>query len=261
MDLVASRLEYVLPPSPSKVVDADSVSARVLKNNETEFREYFKLRQKIYTVMGYLDESAEECCSQLEINESDTHAIHVGAFYRSGAQKIMVGTARVVTNSEGDEALGKMFEAMLRRDIVLKRRLLTPYRLGLPIFQSHYGMNEIMGEALRGNQLCGELSRVTVAKEFRGSGISRQLVETALQSVIMKGARRLFLECLEIHESMYAQHGFVRIKGVRGSVVDVGRTMIAMQLAPHAVEQIRARSVLARGPARIAMPEQTMISV
>ena len=39
----------------------------------------------------------------------------------------------------------------------------------------------------------------------------------------------LFLECLPIHERLYEQHGFRRISGVEGRVVDVGRTMITME--------------------------------
>ena len=239
--LVISRLNYLAAPANLSQVDQSLVTVRALRNtNETEFRDYFRLRHHVYTIMGYLEREVEDSRSKLEVNEADVHAVHMAAFYRNGAQERIVGTARVVMNSEADKTLQKTFEAIVCGDSVAQQRLDTPYWLGLPIFQTHRPMNSIMSEIFMQNQMCGELSRVIVAEEFRGGGISRRLVADALRRSISRGAQRLFLECLQVHERLYEKHGFERIPGVVGTVVDVGRTMIAMEMRAESITKIRA---------------------
>jgi predicted GNAT family N-acyltransferase len=240
---VIDRLDYLTPPTRPSQLDCSSIFVRPLRTgNEGEFRDYFVLRHHVYTIMGYLDEEIEDSRSKLEMNEADVHAIHVGAFYRNGAQLRLVGTARVVTNSEADKPLQTILEAIAGDDPVARQRLDTPYLLGLPIFQSHGGMNSIIHEVFTRNQSCGELSRVIVAPEFRGNGISKRLIAEALRRSISKGAQRLFLECLQVHEALYEQLGFHRIRGVVGPVVDVGRTMIAMEMCADTIKKIRANA-------------------
>jgi len=247
IERVIKRLEYVSAPEKKTGIDLSLLDVRILKNTQTEFDKYFSLRQQIYTIMGYLDGRVESARSQFEITEADTHAIHCGAFYRNDVKDVLAGTARIVLNTEADDGLRKMFLAMISRDVVLQSLLKNPYPLGLPIFQSHKGMNRIMQEILKKDLICGELSRVIVPNEFRGLGISRKLIDFAVQKAIAKGVRRVFLECLEIHEALYQHHGFRRIPGISGPVVDVGRTMIAMEMEQDRIEKIRASS-------RIQMP-------
>src|SRR5262249_31283703 len=155
----------------------------------------FKLRHRIYKIMGYLDEEAEQNRSQLEINEADTHALHVGAFYKKDQfQEVLVGTARVTTNTEQEERLRELIEKVASGDPAVRQRLDNPYGLSLPIFQSHKAMNPIIGEVFRGDQICGELSRVTVERAYRGSGISRKLIDTALGEATRRNVKRVFLE-------------------------------------------------------------------
>jgi len=229
LKLVVDRLHYLAAPAISPRIDSQSITVRPLRvGNVMEFRSYFLLRKRVYTVMGYLDEEVEDG-PRLEVNEADVHSIHIGAFYRDGARDLLVGTARVVATSEADEALQAFLERVVDRDPVARQRLDRAYWLGLPIFQSHKGMNPAIQEACLRNQICGELSRVIVAPEFRGLGISTRLIEEAVVRSINRGIQRLFLECLPIHEQLYAHHGFQRICGVEGRIVDVGRTVIAME--------------------------------
>ena len=239
LELILARLEYIAGPTRTTQSDYRSINVRPLRTNETEFRDYLSLRHHVYTIMGYLDDEVEGNRSRLEVNEADVHAIHVGAFWRDGVRERLVGTARVVTNSPADTQLQEMLEAMVASDPVAKERLDTPYPLGLPIFQSHRGMNRIIHEIFTTNQRCGELSRVIVAREFRGSGISRMLIDETLRRGIGQGTERLFAECLHIHEKLYEHHGFQRISGIAGPVIDVGRTMIAMEMRAEAIAAIR----------------------
>jgi predicted GNAT family N-acyltransferase len=249
---VLERLDFLQKPARISSIPAESFIIRALRNTQKEFRDYFKLRQRVYSIMGYLNQEIEQSRSQLEINEADTHAIHVGAFTTVNQQEKLVGTGRVVINGEENEALRAMFEVMAARDPVVLDRLATPYTLGLPIFQSHYGMNPILREVLEGDLKCGELSRVIVDYEFRGAGLSRLIVQKAIDLALAQGTKRLFLECLDIHVPLYEKLQFRRLEGICGEVVDVGRTMVAMELTRHTCEQRvhRGRSsfVLAEKP-------------
>jgi GNAT superfamily N-acetyltransferase len=229
LKLIVDRLDYLAAPAGAAPMSICTVAVRPLRTNETEFREYFRLRRRVYTAMGYLDEEVENTRSGLEINEADVHAIHLGAFCSDGIRQRLAGTARVVTMDGADSALQRLFEGMTSIDPVAISRLDSPYMLGLPIFQSHSALNPVIGDIFVRNEPCGELSRVIVAPEFRGLGISSRLIDEAVRRSRDRGVQRLFLECLAIHERLYERHGFKRIRGVEGQVVEVGRTMIAME--------------------------------
>ena len=127
LDLILDRLHYLVPPADSERADCPLVTVRRLRAaNEMEFRDYFRLRQRVYTAMGYLDDEAENTRSGLEVNEADLHAIHLGAFCRDGVQQKLVGTARVVTTDEADDALQTLLEGMVSLDPVSRKRLDTP---------------------------------------------------------------------------------------------------------------------------------------
>ena len=237
--MVVDRLKYLSTPPESHNGNSALVSVRPLKTtNQRELHDYFSLRHKVYTIMGYLDEEVENSRSKLEVNEADLHAIHIGAFYRDGFREQLVGTARVVTNAAVDETLHETLTELVNDDPVAKQRLETPYPLGLPIFQSHTRMNGIIQEVFSKNQSCGELSRVIVAPQYRGRGISTRIIDAALRKSIAAGSRRLFLECLAVHTTLYEKHGFRCISGIRGQVVDVGRTMVAMELRPEELDNL-----------------------
>jgi len=237
-----ARLEYLTAPKARPDIDPDSIIVRPLrKDNELEFREYFRLRHRVYAQMGYLDEEMEASKSKLEMNEADTHSIHLGAFCGSQSGEVLIGSARVATNDEADPMLVELFETIAKNDPVSKRRLNDPYPFSLAIFQTHKTMEGRMINIYKNGQTCGELSRVIVDRAYRGAGISGSLITEALERAVRKGINPIFLECLKIHEHIYEKHGFKRLEGVEGSVIDVKRTMIAMELQPEAIAKITAR--------------------
>jgi predicted GNAT family N-acyltransferase len=239
MVMLLGRLEYLKAPVPRQVVDPQSMVIRPLRSdNEAEVRSYFQLRHRVYSQMGYLDDITERSLSRLEMNEADVHSIHLGAFCRSGCRELLVGSARVVTNSEADPILVDLFEIIADRAPLAKQRLGEAYQLGLPIFHTYREMTPIIGEIFRKRQKCGELSRVIVDRAFRGNGISNRLISEALERAVGRGVARIFLECLKIHEPLYEKHGFRRMSGFEASVIDVKRTMIAMELQPDVITRI-----------------------
>jgi predicted GNAT family N-acyltransferase len=238
MVMLLGRLEYLRPPVPRQAVDLQSIVIRPLRSdNEAEFRSYFQLRHRVYSQMGYIDDLSERSLSKLEMNEADVHSIHLGAYCRCCGE-LLVGSARVVTNNEADPVLVGLFETIADRDPVSKQRLGEAYQLGLPIFHTYKQMTPIIAEIFRKGQKCGELSRVIVDQAFRGSGISNRLISEALERAVGRGVTRIFLECLKIHEPLYEKHGFRRMSGFEASVIDVKRTMIAMELQPDAITRI-----------------------
>jgi len=238
MVMLLGRLDYLGAPVPRQAVDPQSIVIRPLRSdNEAEFRSYFQLRHRVYSQMGYLDDFTERF-SKLEMNEADVHSIHLAAYCRSGCRESLIGSARVVTNSEADPVLVDLFEIIADRDPVARQRLREAYQLGLPVFHTYREMTPIIGEIFRKGQKCGELSRVIVDPAFRGSGISNLLVSEALERAIGRGVARIFLECLKIHEPLYEKHGFRRMSGFEASVIDVKRTMIAMELQADVITRI-----------------------
>jgi hypothetical protein len=59
-----------------------------------------------------------------------------------------------------------------------------------------------------------------------------------LERAVGRGVTRIFLECLKIHEPLYEKHGFRQMSGFEASVIDVKRTMIAMELQPDVITRI-----------------------
>jgi predicted GNAT family N-acyltransferase len=135
----------------------------------------------------------------------------------------------MVTNQDLNTGFLDTFQRLVKNDRVLRQRLEQPYPLGLPIFQTYKELTPQMMEIFRRNEWCGEVSRVIVDREFRGSGIAHRLLEEVLRRGDDQRIRRVFLECLRTHEKLYQSHGFNRIEGLERPPVDVNRTMIAMQ--------------------------------
>jgi len=244
LKLVADRLTYTAIPKKRTLTSVPEVR---LIRKQHELLDYFKLRHRIYKIMGYLEREIEVTASQMEINWCDTIALHIGAYERIGEQRdLLVGTARVVVGTTADAcnrpallaSYDQAVTTLASHDPVLQRALIKgvlPFQL--PIFQSQK-LAQIFLHALKGNEICGELSRVIVTEDYRGAGLSSRLVEFALAEAAKIGVNRMFLECLDIHESLYGRLGFKRIEGISGTVISVNQTMIAMELSRPIVTAI-----------------------
>jgi predicted GNAT family acetyltransferase len=83
----------------------------------------------------------------------------------------------------------------------------------------------------------GELSRVIVEESHRGVGLSRVLVQYALLVAEELKVDWLFLECVPVHEALYERFGFRKLPGRHARVVNVGKTVIAMECQPVRVTE------------------------
>ena len=237
LKLLTDRLFYTSRPE-KQTAPTPPVELRLI-SKQRELMDYFKLRHRIYKVMGYLEEEIENTPSQMEIDWCDTISLHFGAYAGIGdPENFLIGTARVVISSSSSNKRQALLDsyrqwvtALVNQDPVLQqslRRGVLP--LELPIFQSQK-LSFIFREALRREEVCGELSRVIVAEDYRGIGLSKLLVEFALCEAAKVGVNRMFLECLLLHEKLYERFGFKRIDGARGTVISVNQTMIGMELS------------------------------
>jgi predicted GNAT family N-acyltransferase len=244
LGLVADKLIYISPPDKTGSLPVGPIVVRPI-NDKTEMRDYFLLRHRVYCVMGYLEQAVDWAPSGMEINAADTHALHIGAFANEGTEKRIIGTARVVSMEALDNRCEEWARSLARADAVLKTKVDRFNQLRLPIFESMV-MNDTMANVLTKMQNCGELSRVIVAEEYRGQGISELLVWFAILQAANHGVSQLLLECLPIHERLYRKFGFVRIQGVTGRVIGVNKTMIAMELTQLGLAEIQKQPCVGR---------------
>ncbi len=241
LSLLASKLTYLAPPERSAAsVGLGPVVVRPITRKE-ELVDYFKLRHRIYRVMGYLEPRVDLASSKMEIDEGDTHALHFGAFVREGVRDRLVGTARVVCLELEEDENARWTRSLAKADTALGWSTGLHLQLRLPIFQSMIGLDDRLIQVLTEEQNCGELSRVIVAEDYRGLGLSELLVWFALLQADRKKVNRLLLECLPVHERLYRKFGFQVLPGVQGQVTGVGKTMIAMELEQGTLEQFRGQ--------------------
>ncbi|MBC8873407.1 MAG: GNAT family N-acetyltransferase [Planctomycetes bacterium] len=239
--LATEKTAYLTQPKRQQLLNP--VLIREIRANETEMRAYFRLRHRVYKVMGYLEEEVERATSRMEIDWCDTTALHIGAFELVGAQKKLIGCARVMSTGSLEGACSPNVTALANTDATLSRKMETdPMIMRLPIFQSMRSpyVNDLFVETITADKKCGELSRVIVVDKYRGYGLANLLVKFAILRANGRDVERLLLECLQVHERLYNKFGFKKIEGEGGRVIGVEQSMIAMDLHPVATKDVFA---------------------
>lgn len=228
----AAKLELMSPPESRRLECQFQV--RPIRDC-TELEACFRLRHKVYTVMGYLPPEVEEARSGLEINGGDLSAIEFGAFVEQPEHgESLVGTARLaITSPDPYQSVSEIvakYESWTREladdDPVLRLELQRPNILPLPIFNAVPGMltPDLISET------CAELSRVVVDRDYRGVGISKVLIQRSICEARELGIGHLFLECLPIHVPMYNKYGFQELNLQAHRDKDIRKTLIPMEL-------------------------------
>ncbi len=199
--------------------------------NQTELLQYFQLRHRVYTPMSYLETLVEEDESKMDIDWFDTRSVHLGAFEHASGCKTLIGTARLITTEPVRPDHAEWTRELAQTDPVLDRLVHEgAVQALLPVFQSH-DLKEHLEGAVAGEFLVGELSRVIVHPDYRGAQLGHRLVAATLDLAVRIKLREIFLECLPIHEGIYARAGFQSMPGKRGKVYSVNKTMRVMRRA------------------------------
>jgi GNAT superfamily N-acetyltransferase len=261
---VADGLRLKAPPGPPREFRAgDAVVVKAAATRD-ELRACLRLRHLIYDRMGYLNDLTSGCPAQLELDRFDGFdktvqrgTLHLVAQFRhGGADQEVVGTARLVfarriPDPNRETLLGPDPTAALARQSLLIREILDGLRAAkdfasatvletqmsrtgfgsLPILQStdfEANNRKVLQEA--GDM--AELSRVVVAPQFRGCGLSRLLVRAAVAVAIDLRKEMLLLECIPGHVPMYRKFGFEEIEGCHTRAQDLDQKAVAMMVRP-----------------------------
>jgi predicted GNAT family N-acyltransferase len=230
-DLVAGiercldRLDYLRRPAPQ--FPHTPVEIRRIRY-ENEMRSYFALRYRVYRAMCYLHPRVEDNPAELEVDWFDLKSLHLGAFVRRNGYEELVGAARLITNAVLDPEQAEVVQQIVDTDPYLQL-LVDPEAIQaqLPVFQSQQ-LIDLMTRAADDDAVVGEVSRVVVDRDHRGSGLSTALVSDLIGAATRHQVSDLLLECLPVHARVYEGHGFQLLSGVSGTVYVIGRTMIVM---------------------------------
>jgi predicted GNAT family N-acyltransferase len=208
---------------PNSSVSAPA--AYVVKQLDTreELIQSYRLRYRIYENLGYL---RQPNASRLEIDEYDACAIPFGAF--DGLSHALIGTLRLVT-TEAQPTFSRLIKEIPA--IFADERLAMQVRSRRPHLLPSIVSKEI-DQALavfnREHIVVSELSRAVVAHDFRGSGVSRSLMELGLARAAIGGPSLLIGSFLPMHLPMYAKYGYLKLPQTGFDLFDsVGQVAIA----------------------------------
>ncbi|QDU23877.1 GNAT family N-acetyltransferase [Urbifossiella limnaea] len=262
---VADGLRLKAPPGPPReFLAGDSVVVKAA-STRAELRACLRLRHLIYDRMGYLNDHVSGCPARLELDRFDGFdtagrrgTLHLVAQLRhGGVDQEVVGAARLafarhIPEEDRPTLLGPDPTAALVRQSRLIREILDDLRATgdeksadvlaaqmakkgfgtLPILQStdfEANNRTILQDA--GDM--AELSRVVVAPQFRGCGLSRLLVRAAVAVAMDLRKKMLLLECVPGHVPMYQKFGFEAIEGCHTRAQDLDQKAVAMMIRPQ----------------------------
>jgi hypothetical protein len=98
-----------------------------------------------------------------------------------------------------------------------------------------------------------ELSLVVVAPRYRGAGVSRLLIRTAIATAMDLGKKFVMLECIPTHADMYGKYGFVSLVGHHCRSQDLDQIAIGMRLGLEDSPFNRAVSLARRDTAMLRL--------
>jgi len=197
-----------------------------------ELLEYFKLRSRVYNIMGYIDDKPEGKGADIEVDTCDLNSIHIAAFEEGEYGRQIVGTVRLISPEGAASDCGPWIWPLVQQDDKLRQSFTNAMSpLALPVWRSQRVADKIIQMYDR-NERHAELSRVVVAETHRGTGLSRVLIRYAMHVAEQLGVAWLFLECVPVHRGLYEKFGFRALPGTHERVVNVDRTVIAMECQP-----------------------------
>jgi GNAT superfamily N-acetyltransferase len=193
--------------------------------------------------MGYLAEDISNCKAALEMDSFDINSIHFIA--TDGKAGEIAGTIRLVIQEipryleesiigvpsktlAAHQLWCKQIAVDMSEDAFLKR-IEHPYFAALPILQSadfKESWPPILQETAKG----GELSRLVVTPRYRGLGVSRLLMRTAIATAVDLHKSFLLLECIQMHAQMYSHYGFELLDGHHCRAQELDQIAVGMRL-------------------------------
>lgn len=178
-------------------------------NSKDQLYECFRLREQVYEILGYISRKGN---NEFETDCFDPVSFHFRAIDKENSNKT-VGTMRLIV--PGLSSLINYTHPNLTRPNADWFNEITDqaFSISLPVFQNFlYFLNKkqkknFQDDCIRSKEVC-EISRVIVSPEYRGMGISRLLMNHALNVAKLLQRRYIWLECTPRHIEMYKKYGF-----------------------------------------------------
>ena len=166
----------------------------------------FRLRYDVYAALGYVRHLNKR---RLEIDEYDLSAMPFGAFDTTSGE--MIGTLRLITiePQAAHEPLVRDVVGELGDLDLIEQAFSTP-RHPLPSLISRDLERQVRALNPDGFPV-RELSRTIVRPGFRGTGISRGLMELGIACAARLAPSVLVGACLPQHVAMYARYGYAAL--------------------------------------------------
>ncbi len=217
---ITGRLWYKSPPNNSfQHSGGELFSVEIAPvSDKRNLLQSFELRGRVYGALGYIEKSS------IEMDAYDLTSIHFLALDRANQDRV-VGAMRLIVPGSGMLTMSARhytidnYEDWSREiakdnvDLQWWRTIKKGMPTALPVlnafkyFQVSDEEMEVDGMIMPRN-VC-ELSRVVVAPEYRGMGVSRLLVNHAISVAKELGRQYLWIECAPHHIKMYQKYGFV----------------------------------------------------
>jgi predicted GNAT family N-acyltransferase len=233
---VSRLVRYKLPPLEIAAARAPAIEVRPV-GSVSELRECLALRQKVYRTLNYLDLNPDDEPGDLDLNYFDPSALHfvavAGQEIAGTARLIVAGAKSLHTSLFGGTArvrqeYGAMCEQIAATCPALKWGQNRGPTAPLPVLAA-FDYAQLGAEAdISPSDLC-EISRVVVAEEFRGLGVSRLLVRACIAAAFDLRQRYVLLDCIPQHAAMYEKFGFARVEGY-AQAWGIGQLAILMSL-------------------------------
>jgi len=219
LEKITGRLWYKSPPTNSlKHSGGELFSVEISPvSGQKKLLQSFELRGRVYGALGYIEKST------IEMDAYDLTSIHFLALDRANRDRV-AGTMRLIIPGRGQLSMATQrytldsYEEWAREIAIASvdrqwwKTIMKGTPTALPVLNA-FKYFDVPDEAMEVDEMimprnvC-ELSRVVVAPEYRGMGVSRLLVNQAIS--IAKELRRqyLWIECAPHHIKMYKKYGF-----------------------------------------------------
>lgn len=202
---VIRKLHYQRP-----VPKRESPCAPVIHviKDQQEFMDALKVRFAVYDLMGYIPEHYRSAKTGLELDYLDKYSLHYTCML-PGEIDLPGATLRLITRRQREKSSEWVAQTLRDNpDQALRRSARAAQFQEMPVFNSIHRLDGLQKLLQTEDTEYCELSRVVVNEKCRGMGLSRGLIEFALQDAKLRGIRCVFLACVPEQVEMYEKYGF-----------------------------------------------------
>jgi len=230
---------------PKKREITDTFVFKQITDKE-QLLQYFQLRYSVFDFMNYLQQKNER---RLDIDKFDPYSIPYGGFVVNGdGSETIVATIRTIT-TELQEPYNRMIQEIAgggkngipvslvdtkldRKEVATLTDFVSQERVGeFPVAES-FDVESLLRGYRKSNNSYGEYSRIIDHPDYRGFGLSKIAILTAIADSKRRNCPRMvFGACVPQHAKMYEKYGWRFVDGIdlvlEEKVQQVARAMVS----------------------------------